>query len=52
MSMDLNWPYQNKEKTLYSIFQTHIWKHFKHLKQFNNDSGIMENTLEISLLIV
>jgi len=53
MSMDLNWPYQNKGKILYSIFQTHhIWKHCKHLKQVNSDSVVMEKTLAITLSIV
>jgi len=53
MSMELNGPYQNKTKILYARFQTHCtWKHLKHFKQVISDSGIMENTLEITLSIV
>jgi len=49
MLMDLDWPYPNWGKRVHSRFQIGCCKHHVHFKQVNNDSGIIEITMEITV---
>jgi len=55
MLMDLDWPYHNWADRVHSRFQIGCCKHHVHFKQVNNDSGIIEITMEnifISMLFI